>query len=463
MIAREPSRRLFLKQSVSGVTAASVAANYTPVLESEDFVQQAGAAAHLRSSSSSQPPANQKGVAMKPIAPKFLFILSGLLLWFSSAELVAQEFTGNIVGTVADSSAGVIPGVTVTVSGETIQGTRTTVSESNGTYRITLLPPGTYQVVYELAGFATLTRQGVLVGVGRTSTINATLEVAALGISHYLDPGRYRTAKRNLELSVLLQRFCQSSGGACSRHDRGDRRAVGAYYLPNIALTNIRFEKKFRGLGLGQGHTISTLVEVYNIQNANTIIGQNTQTGTTTDNLGNTVPSFGRYTQAISPESQGSACGIRSDERRGTRGFSALTEQADQERDTSMDLHKLVSVLLSRHRWSSCFKGAWVPNRRRVSIPDDDYGVAGPEDEPVSSPHDESRGPGGAGAGEGFTGPRGENQFRHHTPRGEQYDEAALEVSHRGRRALVCVQGVGQSQPGAVLAASRRDAAGKYL
>ena len=41
MIAREPSRRLFLKQSVSGLSAASVAANYTPVLESEDFVQQA--------------------------------------------------------------------------------------------------------------------------------------------------------------------------------------------------------------------------------------------------------------------------------------------------------------------------------------------------------------------------------------------------------------------------------------
>jgi len=75
----------------------------------------------------------------------------------------------------------------------------------------------------------------------------------------------------------------------------------GAYYLPNIALTNIRFEKKFRGLGLGQGHTLSTLIELYNIQNANTITGQNTQTGTTTDNLGNTVPSFGRYTQAISP------------------------------------------------------------------------------------------------------------------------------------------------------------------
>jgi len=41
MIAREPSRRSFLKQSVSGSSTASVAANCTVILEVEDFVQQA--------------------------------------------------------------------------------------------------------------------------------------------------------------------------------------------------------------------------------------------------------------------------------------------------------------------------------------------------------------------------------------------------------------------------------------
>jgi hypothetical protein len=76
---------------------------------------------------------------------------------------------------------------------------------------------------------------------------------------------------------------------------------VGAFYRDNVALTNIRLEKRFRGMGLPQGHAMSALIEVYNIQNANTIIGVNTQTGTTVNSLGNTVPSFGRYTQAISP------------------------------------------------------------------------------------------------------------------------------------------------------------------
>jgi carboxypeptidase family protein len=110
---------------------------------------------------------------------KKLFILS-VLIGFSPLNLMAQEFTGNIVGVVNDSSGAVVPGATVTVSGETIQGVRSTVTESNGAYRLILLPPGTYKVTYELQGFATLIREGVLVGVGRTSTINVALQVATL-------------------------------------------------------------------------------------------------------------------------------------------------------------------------------------------------------------------------------------------------------------------------------------------
>lgn len=117
---------------------------------------------------------------MKNATMAKLFVVVGLSVAFLPGDLVAQEITGNIVGVVSDSSGGVMPGVNITVSGPTIQGTRTTVTESNGTYRVTLLPPGNYTVVYELDGFAVLTREGVLVGVGRTSTINTTLQVATL-------------------------------------------------------------------------------------------------------------------------------------------------------------------------------------------------------------------------------------------------------------------------------------------
>src|SRR5262245_21065496 len=107
------------------------------------------------------------------------FLLS-VLVALLPMRLWAQEFTGNIVGVVSDSTGGVMPGVTVIVSGPTIQGTRSTLTESNGAYRLTLLPPGTYTVEYQLSGFATLKREGILVGVGRTSTINISLQVASL-------------------------------------------------------------------------------------------------------------------------------------------------------------------------------------------------------------------------------------------------------------------------------------------
>jgi hypothetical protein len=120
---------------------------------------------------------------MKNAATKRMLILLGLLVAFLPRNLMAQEFTGTVVGVVSDSSGGVMPGVAVTIAGPTIQGTRSTVTESNGTYRLTLLPPGTYSVVYKLDAFSTLTREGILVGVGRTSTINVAMQLASLSES----------------------------------------------------------------------------------------------------------------------------------------------------------------------------------------------------------------------------------------------------------------------------------------
>ncbi len=51
-----------------------------------------------------------------------------MLVALLPAGLAAQEFTGSVVGTVSDSSGAVLPGVTVTISGVTLQGDRVTVS-----------------------------------------------------------------------------------------------------------------------------------------------------------------------------------------------------------------------------------------------------------------------------------------------------------------------------------------------
>jgi hypothetical protein len=73
-----------------------------------------------------------------------------------------------------------VPGVTVNVTGENIVGTQTTTTTANGIYRIGNLPPGTYDVTFELAGFQTVVVRGVRVGLGATVEQSVSLEISTL-------------------------------------------------------------------------------------------------------------------------------------------------------------------------------------------------------------------------------------------------------------------------------------------
>ncbi|MGE0816051.1 MAG: TonB-dependent receptor [Vicinamibacterales bacterium] len=88
--------------------------------------------------------------------------------------------TGSINGKVTDNTGGVLPGVTVTASSPSMQGVRTDVTNEAGEYRFPAVPPGTYKLVFELAGFGTVNREGLNVGLGFTATVNIELGVASL-------------------------------------------------------------------------------------------------------------------------------------------------------------------------------------------------------------------------------------------------------------------------------------------
>lgn len=106
---------------------------------------------------------------------KLLFGLVASLVLFAPPHTLAQTVgatTGAINGTVTDSSGAVLPGVTVTISSPQMQGTQTTVTNSEGNYRFPGIPPGTYRVQYELTGFGTVVREGIRVTLGFTATLN---------------------------------------------------------------------------------------------------------------------------------------------------------------------------------------------------------------------------------------------------------------------------------------------------
>jgi hypothetical protein len=90
----------------------------------------------------------------------------------------AQEFTGSIYGRIVDSSNASVADVVIALEGTAIQGQRTAVSESNGSYRLLNLPPGEYRVTYEKAGFRKVIYEGAKVEVNKTLTMNVTMQVA---------------------------------------------------------------------------------------------------------------------------------------------------------------------------------------------------------------------------------------------------------------------------------------------
>jgi len=94
------------------------------------------------------------------------------------APAYAQQTTGNIVGQVIDEQKAAVPGVTVTITNPATGFKRTAVSDSEGVYRFTALQVGTYDMLLELQGFATIDRKGLQITVGQTFTLDFELKVA---------------------------------------------------------------------------------------------------------------------------------------------------------------------------------------------------------------------------------------------------------------------------------------------
>src|SRR6185369_13194359 len=67
--------------------------------------------------------------------------------------------TGTITGRVTDTSNAVLPGVTVNATSPSMMGVQSVVTNAEGMYRFPAIPPGTYNLSYELPGFNTLKRE----------------------------------------------------------------------------------------------------------------------------------------------------------------------------------------------------------------------------------------------------------------------------------------------------------------
>src|SRR3989454_2091809 len=109
-----------------------------------------------------------------------VIVLSSSLLLIMGKQAMSQLPTGTILGGVKDSSGAVIPGASITAKNVETGLTRAGVSAEDGSYRLSALPVGGYEVRVELPGFRTEVRSGLTLTVAQEAVINFTLQAGAV-------------------------------------------------------------------------------------------------------------------------------------------------------------------------------------------------------------------------------------------------------------------------------------------
>ena len=107
---------------------------------------------------------------------RFLFILMAVSVLCAPA--FAQE-TGSVSGTITMDDGTALPGVTATAVGDVLPQPRIVVSESAGEYRFPYLPPGNYELTFEMDGMATQ-RYSLEVLLEKNTVVNVTMTSAAV-------------------------------------------------------------------------------------------------------------------------------------------------------------------------------------------------------------------------------------------------------------------------------------------
>ena len=72
-----------------------------------------------------------------------------------------------------------IPGVGVTLSGD-VGGLKTAVTSEEGNFRFLQVPPGNYEIKFELEGFKTIIRKGIRMYVGKNLTLTVPMDTTTI-------------------------------------------------------------------------------------------------------------------------------------------------------------------------------------------------------------------------------------------------------------------------------------------
>src|SRR3970040_1664748 len=102
-------------------------------------------------------------------------LVCALSSFLTTTSALAQLSTAQLSGRVSDESGAVLPGVTVTATQTDTGFTRSDVTDGNGSYVLSNLPPGPYRFEVSLAGFRSYVQTGIVLEVAASPVVNAVL------------------------------------------------------------------------------------------------------------------------------------------------------------------------------------------------------------------------------------------------------------------------------------------------
>jgi len=113
-----------------------------------------------------------RGWMLASVLAIVVFLLGGLAQ--------AQQITGAISGTVTDDQGALVANASVKTTNVNTGFSRSTVSDSSGTYTIQYLPVGNYTVTVEAPGFKKFVQQNVVIAVDQTQSLPVALAIGAV-------------------------------------------------------------------------------------------------------------------------------------------------------------------------------------------------------------------------------------------------------------------------------------------
>jgi len=114
---------------------------------------------------------------VRPVAA--VIALAALVAGVPSAAFAQRTTTGTVIGKIVDSSGAVLPGVSVQLTSPDALGQFSGVTDGQGNYRVTNLPPAEYEVRAELSGFGTVIRKAP-VRLNAVTEVDFTLSVGTV-------------------------------------------------------------------------------------------------------------------------------------------------------------------------------------------------------------------------------------------------------------------------------------------